>query len=67
MWGRSAKQKTHWGKKRLLKTIALVVKRDKLATEKPVKSKQPKIAKVELRVDGETRVQCQWHKKAVWG
>ena len=52
MWGRSARQKTPVGKKCPLKTVALAVKRDKLVTEKPGKSKQPKVARVEFRTGG---------------
>lgn len=38
------------GKKDTLKTIALAVKWDKLLTEKSGKSKQPKVARVNLGV-----------------
>ena len=36
-----------------LKTVGLVVKRDKLVTEKPGKSKQVEVAKIKLRAGGE--------------
>ena len=43
-------KKRLWVKKRSLKTEKLVVKWDKLVTEKPGKSKQAKVARVELKL-----------------
>ena len=40
------------GKKSPLKTIELAVKRDKLVTDKPSKSKQPEVARIEFRAGG---------------
>ena len=40
------------GKKSSLKTIELAVKRDKLVTDKPSKSKQPEVARIEFRAGG---------------
>lgn len=40
-------------KKRLLKIVVYVAKQDKIAVEKPGKSKQLKVARVELKAAGD--------------
>ena len=56
------------GKKSALKTVALAVKWDKLVTEKPGKSKQPEVARIELSwwrpsLVLEAKVENQCHSK----